>query len=88
MALPGFTPAVNAPAYAGTVLQEHKLPMHFTWVACEPNCGGWIGAVGIVTGDTPRDFDEFARGRDLGGATIVLDSNGGSVNDAIALGRR
>jgi hypothetical protein len=81
-------PAVGAPAYAGTVLQEHKLPMHFTWVACEPNCRGWIGAVGIVTGDTPRKFEEFARGRDLGGATIVLDSNGGSVNDAIALGRR
>jgi hypothetical protein len=81
-------PAVGAPAYAGTVLQEHQLPMHFTWVACEPNCRGWIGAVGIITGDTPKKFDEFARGRDLGGATIVLDSNGGSVNDAIALGRR
>jgi hypothetical protein len=81
-------PAVSAPVYAGTVLQEHNLPMHFTWIACEPNCRGWIGAVGIVTGDTPKDFDEFARGRDLGGATIVLDSNGGSVNDAIALGRR
>jgi hypothetical protein len=88
MALPGLMPAVSAPAYAGTVLQEHQLPMHFTWIACEPNCRGWIGAVGIVTGDTPRNFDEFARGRDLGGATIVLDSNGGSVNDAIALGRR
>ena len=62
--------------------------MHFTWIACEPNCDGWIGAVGIVTGDTPKLFDEFARDRDLGGATIVLDSYGGSVNDAIALGRR
>jgi hypothetical protein len=41
-----------------------------------------------VTGDSPRDFDEFARGRELGGATIVLDSSGGSVNDSIALGRR
>ncbi|HEY3892634.1 MAG TPA: hypothetical protein VGM00_11795, partial [Bradyrhizobium sp.] len=30
----------------------------------------------------------FARGRQLAGATIVLDSSGGSVNDAIALGRR
>ena len=88
MALPSLMSAVSAPTYAGTVLQEHKLPMHFTWVACEPNCGGWIGAVGIVTGDTPRNFDEFARARDLGGATIVLDSDGGSVNDAIALGRR
>ena len=41
-----------------------------------------------MTADSPRDFDEFARGRQLGGATIVLDSSGGSVNDAIALGRR
>ena len=64
----------------------------FSWVACQPNCkgggSGWVNAVGIVTADTPGDFDEFARGRQLGGATIVLDSSGGSVNDAIALGRR
>ena len=88
MALPGLMAAVGDPVYASTVRDERKLPMHFTWVACEPNCRGWIGAVGIVTSDTPKNFDEFARGRDLGGATIVLDSNGGSVNDAIALGRR
>jgi hypothetical protein len=62
--------------------------MQFSWVTCEPNCQGWIGAVGIVTSDTPKNFDEFARGRDLGSATIVLDSDGGSVNDAIALGRK
>ena len=47
-----------------------------------------ISAVGIVTADSPRDFDEFAQGRELGGATIVLDSSGGSVNDSITLGRR
>jgi hypothetical protein len=41
-----------------------------------------------VTADSPREFDEFARGRQLGGATIVLVSSGGSVNDSIALGRR
>ena len=75
-------------ALAGVSLEERKLPMRFSWVACQPNCRGWISAVGIVTADTPRDFDEFAHGRDLGGATIVLDSSGGSVNDAIALGRR
>jgi hypothetical protein len=62
--------------------------MRFSWVACEPNCGGWISAVGIVTGDSPSDFDQFARGRNLDGATVVLDSSGGSVNDAITLGRR
>jgi hypothetical protein len=62
--------------------------MHFGWVACGPNCHGWISAVGIVTQDSPKDFDDFARGRQLAGATVVLDSSGGSVNDAIALGRR
>jgi hypothetical protein len=75
-------------ARAGASLEERKLPMRFNWVACEPNCGGWVSAVGIVTADSPQDFDEFARGRELGGATIVLDSSGGSVNDSIALGRR
>ena len=79
---------LSRPAHAGAILEERKLPMKFSWVACQPNCEGWVSAVGIVTANTPRDFDEFARGRQLGGATIVLDSSGGSVNDAIALGRR
>jgi hypothetical protein len=78
----------NGSAQAGASLEERKLPMRFTWVACQPDCRGWIGAVGIVTADTPRDFDEFARGRQLAGASVVLDSSGGSVNDAIVLGRR
>jgi hypothetical protein len=75
-------------AQAGVTLEERKLPMRFSWVDCEPNCRGWVSAVGIVTADSPNDFEEFARGRDLEGATLVLDSSGGSVNDSIALGRR
>ena len=75
-------------AQAGVTLEERKLPMRFLWIDCEPNCHGWVSAVGIVTADSPNDFDEFARGRDLEGATLVLDSSGGSVNDSIALGRR
>jgi hypothetical protein len=75
-------------AHAGIGLEQRKLPMKFSWVACQPNCRGWVSAVGIVTADSPGDFDEFARGRQLDGATIVLDSSGGSVNDSIALGRR
>jgi hypothetical protein len=78
---------LSSPAQAGAAMEERKLPMRFSWVACEPNCG-WIAAVGIVTGDSPKDFEDFARGRDLNGATVVLDSSGGSVNDAITLGRR
>jgi hypothetical protein len=87
--LPGFMAPLGGAAHAGGVtLEERKLPMRFTWVACQPNCRGWVSAVGIVTADTPKDFDEFARGRQLDGTTIVLDSSGGSVNDSIALGRR
>jgi hypothetical protein len=75
-------------AHAGTALEERKQPMKFSWVDCKPNCRGWVSAVGIVTADTPKDFDDFARGRQLAGTTVVLDSSGGSVNDAITLGRR
>lgn len=88
LALPGLVAVVSTTTASAGVLEERKLPMRFTWVACEPNCHGWFTAVGIVTGDTPKDFDEFAKSRDLNGATVVLDSSGGSVNDAIAIGRR
>ena len=86
--LAGAIATFGSPASAGAALEERKLPMKFGWVACEPNCRGWVSAVGIITADTPKDFDDFARGRQLGGATVVLDSSGGSVNDAITLGRR
>ena len=88
LAVPGVIAALGGSAHAGVTLEERKLPMRFSWVACQPNCRGWVSAVGVVTADSPKDFDEFARGRQLGGATIVLDSSGGSVNDSIALGRR
>jgi hypothetical protein len=88
LALPGATAPLGNSARAGSSLEERKLPMKFNWVACEPNCRGWINAIGVVTADSPRDFDEFAGSRDLRGATVVLDSSGGSVNDSIALGRR
>jgi hypothetical protein len=75
-------------AQAGSSLEERKMPMKFNWVACQPNCRGWVTAVGIVTADSPGEFEAFARGRDLEGVTVVLDSSGGSVNDSITLGRR
>ena len=79
LALPGaFTTSGNSAKASGT-LEERKLPMRFNWVECKPDCRGWISAVGIVTADSPHDFEEFARGRDLAGATIVFDSSGGSV---------
>jgi hypothetical protein len=87
-AWPGATATLGSSARASGSLEERKLPMKFSWVACEPNCRGWVSAVGVVTADSPRDFEDFARSRDLAGATVVLDSSGGSVNDSISLGRR
>ena len=69
------------------------LPMRFALhqegpaEACGSNCRLLISASGMITADTPRDFDNFVRSRDVRGATIVLDSKGGSVLGAIALGR-
>ena len=88
VAVPVAVATLGSSARAGAALEERKLPMKFSWIACEPGCTGWVSAVGIVTSDSPRDFDEFSRGRNLAGATIVLDSSGGSVNDSITLGRR
>ena len=82
--------AGSAPgAQAGQTLEVRKLPMRFEWVRCQSDCrGGWISAVGVVTSDTPAAFEDFARDRNVEGATVVLDSSGGSVNDAIAIGRK
>ena len=51
MSMPGGS------AHAGIDLEERKLPMKFSWVPCQPNCRGWISVVGIVTPNTPRDFE-------------------------------
>jgi hypothetical protein len=76
-------------------LQDDRvtLPMRFALhhegsvEACGANCHPLVSASGMITADTPRDFENFAHGRDVRGATVVLDSNGGSVLGAIALGR-
>ena len=54
---------------------------------CTSNCRLFISASGMITADTPRDFDNVVRDRDVRGATIVFDSKGGSVLGAISLGR-
>jgi hypothetical protein len=67
--------------------------MHFEWRlegpvdACRGPCRVWISATGVVTEDTVNEFSRFAKERDVRGATIALDSEGGSVLGALALGR-
>jgi hypothetical protein len=69
------------------------LPMQFDlWTegpaqACGNECRTWVSASGAITSDTPRDFEAFAKKNKLDGAMIALDSDGGSVLGALALGR-
>ena len=86
--------ALDGSVHAVSSLEQRKLPMKFSWNldsqsrACEPQCKGWVAATGIVTAETYRLFEEFSNTHDLRGVTVVLDSGGGSVLDAIQLGRR
>ena len=85
--------ALLKPLPASAQTADRALPMRFDLrlqgpaEACAGKCALWIAASGAITADTPRDFELFAQGHDLSGATVVLDSDGGSVHGAIALGR-
>src|SRR4029077_19162102 len=83
----GFV-ALGTPARA-----TDTLPMNFvlryeaTAESCDAKCRLLVVATGIITAETPRQFALFAKAHDLTRATVVLNSEGGSVDGAIALGR-
>ena len=87
-------PGVVVPARG----DDRSLPMRFELriegpaAGCGDTCRTLIGASGAITADSPREFIKFmqsstARGQNLRDATVVFDSDGGSVLGAIALGR-
>jgi len=91
VAFAAAAPVLLLPAASGAV--DRTLPMRFELrqegpaIRCGTRCRVFISARGAITASTPRDFVSFAKGRRLEGATVVLDSDGGSVHGAIALGR-
>ncbi len=78
---------------ASTRASDRTLPMRFDLrlqgpaEACGKECKVLISAAGAIVADSARDFKLFAKSHDLSGAIMVLDSDGGSVLGAIALGR-
>jgi hypothetical protein len=76
-----------------TKIDSKSASMQFKWRlegpadSCRDHCRAWISATGVITEDTVHDFDRFAKKKDVRGATLVLDSEGGSVLGALALGR-
>jgi hypothetical protein len=84
------------PAFAATAVAAEDLrglPMTFELRregpadVCGTKCRSWISAVGSITSDTPRQFENFARAHEVRGALIALDSGGGSVLGTLELGR-
>ena len=86
-ALPAFGPVTVAAPDARSLSMRFELRQEGPRDACGQNCRSWVSATGAITAETPRDFDDFAKGRNLDGVTIALDSDGGSVLGALALGR-
>lgn len=78
---------------AATAASDRALPMRFDLrlqgpvETCGPSCKTFISASGSITADSGRDFARFLKGQNIKNATVVLDSDGGSVLGAIALGR-
>ena len=54
---------------------------------CGTTCKTYVVASGAITADTPAEFRNFAKNLNLKGALVVLESEGGSVHGAMALGR-
>src|SRR5262245_57844560 len=67
--------------------------MRFEWVRegpadrCGSSCNEWVSAKGQIQPETAREFEAFARTRDLFGKVMVLESNGGATTAGLALGR-
>jgi hypothetical protein len=82
----------NTPQAGGGATEVRSLPMHFEWrqdgpvETCGKTCRSWISAVGVITSNTPAEFDAFVKRRDVRGGTVVLDSEGGSTLGSIVLG--
>src|SRR5262245_15367874 len=83
-------------AFAGTAAAAEDLrglPMTFELRregpadVCGSECRSWVSAVGSITSETPRQFENFARANEVRGAVIALDSGGGSVLGTMELGR-
>lgn len=81
---PAATPAPSAPVYAPT-----GPPMSFRIAEGIGPRGAtrWISATGQIQNDTAAQFTAFAKDKKIEGLTVVLDSTGGRVRSAMALGR-
>jgi hypothetical protein len=83
----GPTPPASADARSQPMTFELRLEGPAD--VCGKECRTLVFAAGAITADTPREFDAFVQRHkaQLRGATLALDSDGGSVLGALAFGR-
>lgn len=82
MAVISAAPAVAAPAAPAMTFTRVR-----DGVACEPDCPEWIAAQGEIKPGTARVFQSFLARLDGRRRPIVINSGGGSVEDALDMGR-
>ena len=84
--------ALDGSVHAASSLEERKLPMKFSWNPASRRVSRIAKAGSPQPASSPptpiASSRSSPRTRDLRGTTVVLDSGGGSVLDAIKLGRR
>jgi hypothetical protein len=84
--------SASIPQGRGWATEVGSFPMRFEWrqegpvETCGKTCRSWISAAGVITSSTPAEFGAFVEGRDVRGATVALDSEGGSTLGAMVLG--
>ena len=84
-------------AFAGEISPGAKVflktkPMRVTIVrssepGCEPNCAEWISAEGAIHRETPAEFRKIFKTLGKRNLPLFIHSQGGSVDDALAIGR-
>ena len=90
---PGFASGEAAAAKPKTVDPLQSLqPMKVVVVRdarrdCAPNCADWIAAQGDIVRDTPAEFRKVFKALGNRKLPVFVNSNGGSVEAAIAIGR-
>jgi hypothetical protein len=78
---------------ADALSNARVLPMTFALLSegpadfCGAQCRPLIAASGMITADTARQFIAFTRDNPTQGATVALESDGGSVLGALEFGR-
>lgn len=71
-------------------LGSYEAPMRFAWANTGGNCNGcvWISAIGVITTDTPDEFDKFLGNANGGPVRVFLHSPGGNLVAGLQLGQR